>query len=151
MSTSQKIISCSSLTKNFMIMFRNLLNIEILAGNGHTTLHNFFFFLLCFEKKIRISNWPGDSLKKKYFSRKKHHENLKQFFGKKTFIELSKQAAKNLIIHLYKCYIRKHFKKNRTISSFFLLKMPSGPVTVYQELYPKNYILRHQFESKRKK
>lgn len=48
--------------------------------------------------------------------------NLKQFFGNKTFIELSTQAAKNLIIHLYKCYIRKHFKKNRTIPSFFFLK-----------------------------
>ena len=45
---------------------------------------------------------------------------------------------------------KKALQKNRTISSFFLLKIPSGPVTVYQELYPKNYILRHQFESKKK-
>jgi len=65
--------------------------------------------------------------------------NLKQFFGNKTFIELSTQAAKNLIIHLYKCYIRKHFKKKSYNSFFFLLKkIPSGPVTVYQELYSKN-------------
>lgn len=61
-------------------------------------------------------------MKKKYFSRKKHQENLKQFFGKKTFIELSKQAAKNLIIHLYKCYIRKHFKQIVQFLLFFFLK-----------------------------
>ena len=75
--------------------------------------------------------------------------NLKQFFGNKTFIELSTQAAKNLIIHLYKCYIRKHFKKNRTIPSFFFLKYHLD-----QSLCTKNCtqkILRHQFESKKKK
>ena len=74
--------------------------------------------------------------------------NLKQFFGNKTFIELSTQAAKNLIIHLYKCYIRKHFKKNRTIPSFFFLKYHLD-----QSLCTKNCtqkILRHQFESKKK-
>ena len=74
--------------------------------------------------------------------------NLKQFFGNKTFIELSTQAAKNLIIHLYKCYIRKHFKKNRTIPSFFFLKYHLD-----QSLRTKNCtkkILRHQYESKKK-
>lgn len=75
--------------------------------------------------------------------------NLKQFFGNKTFIELSTQAAKNLIIHLYKCYIRKHFKKNRTIPSFFFLKNTIWTSHCVPRIVLKK-ILRHQFESKKK-
>merc|ERR1712062_756878 len=89
----------------------------------------------------------GDSMKS--ILAEKASGNLKQFFGNKTFIELSTQAAKNLIIHLYKCYIRKHFKKKSYNSFFFLLKK----YHLDQSLCTKNCtqkILRHQFESKKK-
>ena len=45
MSTSQKIISCSSLVRILKIMFRKLLRIEILLEMGTPQISQFLFFL----------------------------------------------------------------------------------------------------------
>ena len=137
MSTSQKIISCSSLVRILKIMFRKLLRIEILLEMGTPQISQFLFFLSVVNQDFQF-DWEIPNTKK-YF-RKEEYQNV---FWENIFWTF-KQKLIILLHTCIKCYIRKHFFKKRKSYNFFLTTTIWTSHCVPRIVPPK--ILRHQFE-----